>query len=75
MVTEKIIKILAEQYDMDASTLTAESTFEDMAFDSLDVAEMVMTLEDEYKVHIEMSSDIKTIGDLAKHIEAQAQVK
>lgn len=71
MVTEKIIQILSEQYDMDASTLTAESSFENMAFDSLDVAEMVMTLEDEYKVHIEMSSDIKTIGDLAKHIEAQ----
>jgi acyl carrier protein len=71
MVTEKIIQILAEQYDMDASTLSAESSFEDMAFDSLDVAEMVMTLEDEYKVHIEMSADIKTIGDLAKHIEAQ----
>lgn len=71
MVTEKIIQILSEQYDMDASTLSAESSFEDMSFDSLDVAEMVMTLEDEYKVHIEMSADIKTIGDLAKHIEAQ----
>ena len=75
MVTERIIKILSEQYDMDASTLTAESTFEEMAFDSLDVAEMVMTLEDEYKVHIEMSADIKTIGDLAKHIEAKSEAK
>ncbi len=69
MVTEKIIKLLAENYDMDSDTLSADSSFEDMSFDSLDVAEMVMTLEDEFNVSIEMSADIKTIGILAKHIE------
>ncbi|PKM62288.1 MAG: acyl carrier protein [Firmicutes bacterium HGW-Firmicutes-21] len=69
MVTEKIIQVLAEQYDMDPDTLSADSSFEDMSFDSLDVAEMVMTLEDEYKVSIEMSAEIKTIGAMAQHIE------
>lgn len=71
MIVERIIQLLSEQYDMDPSKLSAESSFEDMSFDSLDVAEMVMTLEDEYNVHLEMSSDIKTIGDLAKYIESQ----
>jgi len=69
MVAKRIIELLAEEYDMDPKTLSPESNFEDMSFDSLDVAEMVMTLEDDYKVSIEMSSDIKTIGDMAKHIE------
>lgn len=69
MITEKIIEILADQYDIDPKTLSAESSFEDMSFDSLDVAEMVMTLEDEYTVTIEMSEDIKTIGDMTKHIK------
>lgn len=69
MVTERVIKLLSEQYDMDASALSADSSFEEMSFDSLDVAEMVMTLEDEYKISIEMSGDLKTIGALAAHIE------
>ncbi|HBR31304.1 MAG TPA: acyl carrier protein [Clostridiales bacterium] len=71
MIKEKIIQILSEQYDVDAANLSAESTFEDMSFDSLDVAEIVMTLEDEFKISIEMSSDIKTIGDLEKHIQSK----
>ncbi len=71
MVTEKIITLLAENYDLDESTLTADSSFEEMAFDSLDVAEMVMTLEDEFGVSIEMSAEITTIRLLAKHIESR----
>ena len=73
MVTERIIQVLAEQYDLDPATLSADSSFEDMSFDSLDVAEMVMTLEDEYKVSIEMSAEIKTIGAMAAHIESKMQ--
>ncbi|HAN21080.1 MAG TPA: acyl carrier protein [Clostridiales bacterium] len=75
MVTERIIQIMAEQYDMDPATLSEESSFEEMSFDSLDVAEMVMTLEDEYKISIEMSSDIKTIGDISKHIQEKIDAK
>lgn len=75
MVTERIIQILAEQYDMDAATLTEASSFEEMSFDSLDVAEMVMTLEDEYKISIDMSSDIKTIGNISNHIQAKIDAK
>lgn len=75
MITERIIQILSEQYDVDATNLTADSTFEDMSFDSLDVAEIVMTLEDEYKISIEMSADIKTIGDMANHIQSKIDAK
>jgi len=71
MITERIITILAEQYEVDSTNLTAESSFEEMSFDSLDVAEIVMTLEDEYKVSIEMNADIKTIGNMADHIQSK----
>ena len=40
-----------------------------LSFDSLDVAELVMSLEDEFGVTIEMNENLKTVGDITKYIE------
>ena len=50
---ETIAKLLAEQKDMDANDIRPDMTFSDLELDSLDVAELVMNLEDELGVPVE----------------------
>ncbi len=73
MVFDRIKEILAEQLDAEADTMTMESDIAaDLGADSLDVVELLMSIEDEFDVEIpdEAIESIKTIGDLVKYIEA-----
>ena len=70
MVLEKLANIIAEKLDIDASTITAETTAADLGMDSLDVAELLMDIEDNFGVTVEPSPDLKTIADFVKAIEA-----
>ena len=49
---EKIKEIIAGQLNIEAGTITEESTLADLGADSLDLFELVMALEDEYGVEI-----------------------
>ena len=69
MVLEKVIAILADYNGADASAIKPETTFAELSLDSLDVAELVMSLEDEFGVTIEMNENLKTVGDITKYIE------
>ncbi len=73
MVYERIKEILADQLDAAADSMSMESDIAaDLGADSLDVVELLMTIEDEFDVEIpdEEIENIKTIGDLVKYIEA-----
>lgn len=67
---EKIIEIIADFLGKDASAIKSDETFSDMGIDSLDIAELVMQIEDEFDVSIEMSQDINTVDALVKYIES-----
>lgn len=72
MVFEKLKEILAEQFDVDEATLSETTDIaDDLGADSLDVVEVLMSIEDEFKVEIpdEEIDNIKTIGDLVTYIE------
>ncbi len=72
MIVDKIKSILAEQLDVDVEDLTLDTDIaKDLNADSLDVVEILMSLEDEFSVEIpdEEIENIKTIGDLAEYIE------
>ena len=73
MVLEKIKEILVEQFDIeDISTLTENTNIEeDLGADSLEVVEVLMSIEDEFRVEIpdEEIENIRTIGELAAYIE------
>ena len=69
LLLEKVIPILADYNGADASTIKPETTFAELSLDSLDVAELVMSLEDEFGVTIEMNENLKTVGDITKYIE------
>lgn len=72
MVLEKIKAILSNQFDVEESTLeTTTRLDEDLGADSLDVVDLLMSLEDEFDVEIqdEDIEKIRTVGDLVSYIE------
>lgn len=73
MVLEKVKAILAEQFDINGDTLTDETDIqEDLGADSLDVVDLLMSIEDEFNVEVpdEEIENIKTVGELVSFIEA-----
>ena len=66
---EKIIEILADYKNVDPSEIKTDVPFTELGLDSLDVAELVMTIEDELGVTLEMSTKYNTVDKLAAYIE------
>lgn len=74
MTLDKVKKLLAEQLNIDEEKITEESkVIDDLGADSLDVVEMLMTLEDEFNVSVsdEESVSLKTVGDIVKLIDSK----
>lgn len=70
---EKVAQILADYKDLDASTITPESTLADLGIDSLDTAELIMNMEDEFGVTIKMDQPVADVQGIVKLIEASVQ--
>ncbi|MFA6860499.1 MAG: acyl carrier protein [Clostridia bacterium] len=71
-MAEKIKKLIASQLGIAESKVSENSKFvEDLGTDSLDMVEMLMTLEEEFHISIsdEESLTIKTVGDIIKVVE------
>lgn len=66
---EKTASILAEYKGIDAASVKPESTFQEIELDSLDIAELVMNLEDEFGVTIELDEGVKCVNDLVARID------
>ena len=72
MVIDKVKELVAEQLGISKDKITENSNLnEDLGADSLDVIEMLMTLEDEYGITIpdDKISQIKTINQIVELIE------
>ena len=65
---QKIIEIIAEYQDRDESEYTADQTFTEMGLDSLDLAELILQLEDELGADIDINPTFNTPAKLAKYI-------
>ncbi|MFG6330482.1 MAG: acyl carrier protein [Lachnospiraceae bacterium] len=71
---EKIKEMVAEQLNVDAADLTAETSFkDDLGADSLDLFELVTNLEDEYEIEIpsEELEHLTTVGAVADYLKAK----
>ena len=72
MIFEKVKEIIVSELKLDAAKVTMDANLEsDLGADSLDAVEVIMALEDEFDIEIsdDASQDIKTVGDIVKHIE------
>lgn len=71
MELEKIKAIIAEVLNIDADTITADTTFvDDLGADSLDIFQIIMGIEEEYDIELdnEVVEQIQTVGDAAEAI-------
>ncbi len=67
---DKVVEVLVEAKDLETGSITMESTWDDLGLDSLDTVELVMNMEEAFGVSLEMSEDMKTVGDVVKAIDA-----
>ena len=72
MVFEKVRAIICDQLELDEEVVTMDAVLlEDLGADSIDLADLVMTLEDEFDMEIsdEELENIRTVADIVKFIE------
>ena len=72
MVLDKMKDILVEQLECDPEDITMESLLVDaLGADSLDAIDIVMSVEDTFKVEVpdEIIEKIETVGDIVNYIE------
>lgn len=71
MIFEKITEILAEQLSADQESMTVDTKIaEDLGADSLDLVDLLMSIEDEFGVEIpdEEVENLHTIGEVVDYI-------
>ena len=75
---EKIKELIVESLGIEEDQVTMEASFkEDLKVDSLDLFEMVMSLEDEFDVEIptEELEKMETVGDVVEYIKEHKQAE
>lgn len=71
MELEKIKAIIAEVLNIDADSITEDTTFvDDLGADSLDIFQTIMGIEEEYDIELDNESveQIQTVGDAVEAI-------
>lgn len=73
-IEEKVKNIIVEQLGVDIESVTPEASFiDDLGADSLDIVELVMTMEEEFDLEIpdEDAEKIKTVADVSNYIKSK----
>ena len=77
MVLEKVISMVADQFMIDESEISADTLFvDDLGADSLDVVELTMALEENFSLPDTPEEElmkIHTVGDLASYVSKVTQ--
>ena len=73
MIFEKVCALIAEQFNVDADSITMDTSFEDdLNADSVDIVDLSMALEEEFDIDElteEEASSIKLVGDLVRFLK------
>ena len=72
MIFEKVQKALAEQFEVSPDTITLDTNLiDDLGADSLDVVELIMSIEDEFGVSIsdEEAANLVTVQRIVDFVE------
>ena len=73
MVFDKVKELIVDQLDVEEDAVKTESVIiDDLGADSLDVVDLVMSIEEEFDIEIpdEAVEGIKTVGDIVSYIES-----
>ena len=77
-IEERVRSIICDQLAVEQEKVMANASFiEDLGADSLDIVELVMTMEEEFDLDIpdEDAEKIKTVGDVVKYIVEKSASK
>ena len=68
---ETLQQAIKKELGRDLGTLTKDTSFEELALDSLDVVQMVMAIEEAFDIEIDDDDveNLKTVGQLLDYIE------
>ena len=73
MIFEKLCALIAEQFNVDADTITMETSFaDDLNADSVDIVDLSMAMEEEFGIDelgAEEAASITTVGDLVRFLQ------
>ena len=72
MIYERLVKLLSEQFGLEAEDITEDTGFEDLGADSVDLVELSMSLEEEFDIDEMGEEDIASIhnvGDLVSYLQ------
>ena len=72
MIFENVRDALAQQFEVDPETITPEtSLIDDLGADSLDVVELIMSLEDMYGISItdEDAAQLYTVRRIVEYLD------
>ncbi len=67
---ETIQEILNENLDIDPTTVAADSTFESLGIDSLDMVELVCEIENRFDIELGEAEGLDTVGKLVDYIDS-----
>ena len=72
MIFDRVKEIIVDELGVEGSSVTMESTLEDLGADSLDAVELIMALEEEYD--LEFAEDevkaMKSVKNIVDYIES-----
>ena len=76
-IFEQMQKIISEQFGVDESSVTESTSFEeDLGADSVDLVELVMAMEDEFKIGEVGENELaglSTVGDCVKFLSKKLE--
>ena len=76
MIFEKIAALLAEQFGVEADSITMDTSFEDLGADSLDIVELTIAVEEEFGLENMDEDDlsgISVVGDLVNYLKTKLE--
>lgn len=78
MIFDKIKEIIVDQLGVEEETVNPDANIQDdLGADSLDIVDLIQTIEDEYDLSIpdEAVENIKTVGDIVSYVEKNVEAE
>ena len=77
MIFDKLKVMISEQLDVEEDDITMDTSFQDdLNADSLDLVELIMSIEHEFELEVEDEEveNIQTVRDAVEYIQAQTDL-
>jgi acyl carrier protein len=70
-VTERVLRIIAENQRKDVSLVAIDSSFEELGIDSMDAVNIVFALENEFGINVpdEEMKNIRSVRDIVEGVQ------